>query len=1053
MIPTLTKLRAILTTGPVKNRRRTQRPVVAMEVLEERQLLAATSLQAFHRSGQTFITWTEDGSVVKEKYNVYRSTSTITTANISSAEKLTSKWGPLDDNTSVHSRVAPGTGVPANFVIQDLGTPLSGEKGLFVYTTPAAQSGSWYYAVTQVTAGVESLTLTIGANSLSTPVTETVATPSPILTVSNASGKGRIYTQFMDYAKWNPTFQGYAYNYSVALPDNYNPAVSWPVKLMPHAYGERFRMEPSAEYGWPCIEVFLDDSGGGAPGQRFQTWWYGFAADHNYLTSGSVPTSGRIENFTEQRVLKTIDEVTALFSADSLRIHSQGNSMGASGSLSLGMRYANVFSGIFASEPMTNYGTSPGFQNDFTVLWGSKASNLPVINNGPYAGPLKKYNGIGVYNWMNHQEQLINRRGDPMAFLMVGHGKVDDVIDWATQGQPFIAALNAGNVGFTAEQRGGWDHNWMGFDFSLDTMFSPTDGGLSAWAYPRNVSFPGITRATGSGPEQPGPTGTDFYNMKIEWSVPWNQFHSNIVDTSTAYEISLRSSTTAQSATVTPQRTQAFRPAPGTSVSWKNVNSITGQIVQSGTLNVDSKGLVTIPFMTIGTGIGNRLILTTQPVPTTTPVVTGPTAPTTSMTPEITWQGTDNTVSYDLMVRNLSTGVTVIRKAITGLAHTPVSPLGIGRYRITVRSRYQTGLYSAWSAVRYFRVMAAPILNAVASPVYSGTPNVTWNALPGASRYELKINNLTTGVANVFVQNSISTTSFQVPENLGLGRYAVQVRGMDAAGLPGQWAVPQRFTSASAVTLISPGLSTFNPQPTLTWEAVTGASRYEVTLKDQAIDSTIASNASIFTTSWTPVSQLPHGTYRWWVRAYSAAGIVGGWSLYKDFSVGGKPTLLNIPATTFDRTPTFSWTAVDGAASYEIWIALGNANVVVLNVRNLPTNSYTPLNDLAPQSYRVWIRAVSTTGVVSAWSSPVTFTVTETSPARGLPAESFDDMREILTVAFHENPTTCSPPAKATASGSPDAIDQPEIVAEPPLQAISQMSDLDRLMMEWAITG
>ncbi|MCX6601977.1 MAG: hypothetical protein NTV52_00060, partial [Acidobacteria bacterium] len=192
-------------------------------------------------------------------------------------------------------------------------------------------------------------------------------------------------------------------------------------------------------------------------------------------------------------------------------------------------------------------------------------------------------------------------------FLMVGHGKADDVIDWATQGRPFIAALNASNVGFTAEQRYGWDHNWMSFNFSLDSMFSPANGGLSAWAYPSNVSFPGISNATGSGPLVPGLTGTDFYNMAFEWSVPWNQFHTNIVDTTTTYEISLRSSTVAQTADVTPQRTQAFRPAIGTTVTWKNVNNATGAIVQSGTTTIDADGLATLRAISIGTGTGNRL--------------------------------------------------------------------------------------------------------------------------------------------------------------------------------------------------------------------------------------------------------------------------------------------------------------------------------------------------------------------------------------------------------------------------------------------------------------
>jgi hypothetical protein len=132
------------------------------ELLEKRQMLAATTLQAFHRSGQTFITWNEDTAVTGEKYNVYRSTSPITTANIGSAEKLTGKWGSLDDNTSLHSRRSQDIGIPATFMINDPGTPLSADKGLFVYTTPTGQSGTWYYAVTQLNGTTDTTSILFG---------------------------------------------------------------------------------------------------------------------------------------------------------------------------------------------------------------------------------------------------------------------------------------------------------------------------------------------------------------------------------------------------------------------------------------------------------------------------------------------------------------------------------------------------------------------------------------------------------------------------------------------------------------------------------------------------------------------------------------------------------------------------------------------------------------------------------------------------------------------------------------------------------------------------
>jgi hypothetical protein len=1050
--PSLARLSGLLEIGSQSNRRRRNAAVNRPEQLEERQMLAATALKAFHRSGQTFITWNEDTAVSGEKYNVYRSASPITTANIGSAEMLTSKWGPLDDNTTLHSRRSPGIGIPATFMINDLGTPLSADQGLFVYTTPTGQSGTWYYAVTQVTGGSESVALTAGSNSLTAGVAELVATPSPVLTVKNASGKGLIYTQYMDYAKWNPTFQGYAYNYSVALPDNYDPGVAWPMKLMPHAYGERLRMEQSAEFGWPCIEVFLDDPGGGAPGERFQTWWYGFAADHNYQTQGSYPTAGRVENFTEQRVLKAIDEISSMFNVDTLRIHSQGHSMGASGSLSLGMRYANVFSGIFGSEPMTNYASSPGFQWDFSVLWGSQAANLPIVNNGVYAGPIKKYDGMGVYNWMNHHEQLVNRRGDKMAFLMVGHGKADDVIDWTTQGRPFIAALNAGNVGFTAEQRFGWDHNWMAFDFSLDTMFSPADGGLSAWAYPRNVSFPGITNATGSGPEVPGTTGTNFYNMQFEWSVPWNQFHRNLVDTLTRYEISIRSNTVAQTADVTPQRRQVFNPVPGATVTWQNIDNATGQVVQSGTLVVDADGLVTLPSVTIGTGTGNRFILTVPLSGTLRPALTGPVAVTNDQRPVITWSGIPDVQDYDLLVRNLSTGRNVVlRTFVSGLSYTPANDLGIGSYSVQIRSRSTSGTYSAWSDFRYFQIKTPPVVGAVESVTRTGRPVFTWSNLPGAVQFLLRLRNRTTSQETSVVVDRMDNNSYQFPNSLGLGQYEISIRGIDAAGIRGDWSSVKTFLSLEAVNLVSPSGSFFSSFPTLTWSPVLGATVYELILKNKRTGATVATVPSISSTTWTPTTALPVGDYTWSVRARLGVVLAGSWSAARDFNNGGRPVLLTSSGTIADRTPTIEWAAIPGAASYSVWFVRVDTKAIVMRAQNLTGTSFTPTADLAPGQYRVWLRAISTTGTASESNSFITITITSREETN---SDEFYPFATTIPALFADDvshPKTRDTPLVVASSETTAMSEVPLPTPIENVDAAPQFSEgIDTVMTEWA---
>ncbi|MCA9083922.1 MAG: hypothetical protein KDA81_07690, partial [Planctomycetaceae bacterium] len=592
-----------------------------VESLEPMILLSAgvTQLEAVHHNGQTFLTWQEDTTIVGEEYHVYRYSEAITADNIGDAELLTLKWGPLDDDTSVHQLAGPGA--PSHFVIEDLGSELSDDTGLFVYTTQDGESGNAFYAVTLVVNGVEQA-LDVSGDALATSVQETAGETAPILVNSVNGGKGRVYTQFMDYKTWNPTFQGYAYNYAVALPADYDPSKDYALKVNLHAYTGSYQFLPQTEYGWQTIELFVDDPG--ADRGTIHTWWYGFAADHNYRTDGPIPTSGVIENFTEQRVLKAIDEVVANsdFSVDTTRIHAQGHSMGGSGALSLGIRYGDLFAGIYSSEGMTNYAASPGFQNEFVQLWGSQQDNLLIVNNGPHASAIAQYGAgqpeqTGVWNWLNHGEQLLRRRGENIAFLMFGHGKDDTVIDWETQGRPFLAAVEAAGVAFTAEDRDNWSHNWMGFSFAPHNLFSAGYGDLGEWSFKDTSSFLAIANATGSGPVPPTSTGTDFYNLNIEWATSWNAFHDDIVDSTDYYEISVRSTTVNQTASVTPRDFQQFSASAGQTVYWKSVDNNSDQVLQQGQVVVDSDGLITLNSFSVRTGLGSRLILSKSPIDST----------------------------------------------------------------------------------------------------------------------------------------------------------------------------------------------------------------------------------------------------------------------------------------------------------------------------------------------------------------------------------------------------------------------------------------------------
>ncbi len=561
-----------------------------------------------HRNGQSFVVWSEAGSGVD--YHVYRHNAPITSSNLGSAMRVTDPWGPVDQHTSVNRY---GTDdVPRNFVISDLGQPLSEDQGLFVFTTQDDLQGNAYYAVTTVVGGREDRTIVAGSNATTQPVFESVSTPRPVLTVSTNGGKGRIYTQYMDYSNWNPTLQGYAFNFSVALPSDYDPSRAYSLRIYLHAYGEKPKFVEQTEFNWPVIQLFPSDPGNTVG--SLHSWWYGFARDHNYLTQGSFPSSGVVENFTEQRVLASVDFLVndGQFNVDSDLIHLYGHSMGGSGALTYGMRYPSVFAGIYASEPMTNYSSSPQFQSDFTQLWGSQSANLPIVNNGRHNSAIQDYDSSGsqptrVWNWMNHHEQLVRRRGDSFSYLMVDHGKDDTVIDWQTQGRPIVSAFTEARVGYSAGALEGVGHNWLAFNSVVKSVFGFGNGDDTAWRYPENLSFPGIHNASGSGALQPSGVGDDLYNTNIEWATPINNFHRGIVDSANTYEISLRSTSINQIADITPRNTNSFRPTPGTRCRW-TANSISNNSrVGSGSSTVDNDQLLTIPSVSILAGSGTRL--------------------------------------------------------------------------------------------------------------------------------------------------------------------------------------------------------------------------------------------------------------------------------------------------------------------------------------------------------------------------------------------------------------------------------------------------------------
>ncbi len=274
------------------------------------------------------------------------------------------------------------------------------------------------------------------------------------------------------------------------------------------------------------------------------------------------------------------------------------------------------------------------------------------------------------------------------------------------------------------------------------------------------------------------------------------------------------------------------------------------------------------------------------------------------------------------------------------------------------------------------------------------TPTFTWNDI-GANRYEvwLQQNSLIQGRIQT-ADRFVTGTAYTSTEVLTGGTYRFWVRANDSGGNVGSWVPSRVFEYPMAKpNLLAPLSAVSTPRPTFTWEAVPGAQTYQIwigTSTGRIIEGDIVG------TSWTPSQDLPEGSIRWWIR--DMASTSGGWSDVGNASIGagsvsGPTQVLSPTGSGTDTTPTFTWQAIAGSSRYILHVQDLTSGNVVIRENQLTTTSYTPTTALASGSYRVWVKAIGSSGQFTdgIWSSAVDFSIAAVS------SESSDSLAPLLT--------------------------------------------------------
>ena len=183
-------------------------------------------------------------------------------------------------------------------------------------------------------------------------------------------------------------------------------------------------------------------------------------------------------------------------------------------------------------------------------------------------------------------------------------------------------------------------------------------------------------------------------------------------------------------------------------------------------------------------------------------------------------------------------------------------------------------------------------------------------------------------------------------------------------------AYAQSAAPANFVGNVPPGTTTV----TLSWDAVTGATGYQVVKQDRAVG-TWSANIDVSGTSYTDPDSVAGGTYGYYVRAVTVVDngdgtsttTEGTWSTYVEVAVPGG-TAPTPPTTVLTLTPTPSglttielvWTAEPLATHYDLRYWTGTAWERIGG--DIQTNSYTHEDLTSGSRYFYIVRAVNDDG-------------------------------------------------------------------------------------------
>ena len=349
--------------------------------------------------------------------------------------------------------------------------------------------------------------------------------------------------------------------------------------------------------------------------------------------------------------------------------------------------------------------------------------------------------------------------------------------------------------------------------------------------------------------------------------------------------------------------------------------------------------------------------------------------------PTLTWKAVTGAAKYEVYRARSRSGEYIKYSTVTGTSYTNTSYIENGNtYYYKVRALKSDGTAGAWSSivsVTYKQTLSAPAVTGGNDA--QGRPTLKWKAVSGAAKYEVYRARSKDG--DYIKYSTVTGTSYTNTGYIENGNtYYYKVRALDADGTAGAWSSIVSVTYKQ--TLPAPTVTGGNDaqgRPTLKWNAVSGAAKYEV-YRARSKNGDYIKYSTVTGTSYTNTSYIENGnTYYYKVRALKSDGTAGAWSsvvsvTYRAVSTGTLPAPTVTGGNDAQGRPTLTWKAVSGAAKYEVYRAR-SLNGDYIKYSTVTGTSYTNTSYIENgNTYYYKVRALKSDGTAGAWSSIVSVT-------------------------------------------------------------------------------